>query len=66
MLAIVYNKMYYMLFYYTGVLTMPRTAKTHTALAVTPSEVLQKFIDDYQTNAFALSKSLNVAYQSVT
>ena len=31
-----------------------------------PSEVLQKFIDDYQTNPFALSKSLNVAYQSVT
>jgi len=40
---------------------MPRTAKSQS-----PSEVLQKFIDDYQTNPFALSKSLNVAYQSVT
>ena len=46
---------------FTGVLTMPRTANKQT-----PSEVLQKFINDYQTNAFALSKSLNVAYQSVT
>ena len=45
---------------------MPRTAKSKIASAVTPSEVLQKFIDDYQTNAFALSKSLNVAYQTVT
>ena len=45
---------------------MLRTAKSKTALAVTPSEVLQKFIDDYQTNPFALSKALNVAYQSVT
>ena len=45
---------------------MPRTAKSKTASAVTPSEVLQKFIDDYQTNPFALSKALNVAYQSVT
>jgi len=45
---------------------MPRTAKFKTASAVTPSEVLQKFIDDYQTNPFALSKALNVAYQSVT
>jgi len=42
---------------------MPRTAKSKTASAVTPSEVLQKFIDDYQTNPFALSKVLNVAYQ---
>ena len=40
---------------------MPRTAKSQS-----PSEVLQKFIDDYQTNPFALSKALNVAYQSVT
>ena len=32
----------------------------------TPSEVLQKFIDNHQTNPFALSKALNVAYQSVT
>ena len=45
---------------------MPRTAKSKTASAVTPSEELQKFIDDYQTNPFALSKALNVAYQSVT
>jgi len=40
---------------------MPRTVKSQS-----PSEVLQKFIDDYQTNPFALSKALNVAYQSVT
>jgi len=40
---------------------LPRTNKTQT-----PSDVLKKFIDDYQTNAFALSKILNVAYQSVT
>jgi len=40
---------------------MPRTPKSQS-----PSEVLQKFIDDYQTNPFALSKALNVAYQSVT
>jgi len=32
----------------------------------TPSEVLQKYIDEYQTNPFALSKSLDVAYQTVT
>ncbi|MCL2276842.1 MAG: HigA family addiction module antitoxin [Treponema sp.] len=31
-----------------------------------PGEVLQSFIDEYQTNAFALSKSIKVAYQSVT
>jgi len=31
-----------------------------------PGDVLQKYINDYQTNPFALSKSLNVAYQSVT
>jgi len=43
-----------------GILTMPRTAKSQS-----PSEVLQKFIDDYQTNPFALSKALNVTYQSV-
>ena len=40
---------------------MPKTAKSQS-----PSEVLLKFIDDYQTNPFALSKALNVAYQSVT
>ena len=40
---------------------MPRTAKSQS-----PREVLQKFIDDYQTNPFALSKALNVVYQSVT
>ena len=39
---------------------MPRTKSQ------TPAEVLQKFIDDYQTNPFALSKTLNVAYQTVT
>jgi len=31
-----------------------------------PGEVLQSFIDEYQINAFALSKSIKVAYQSVT
>ena len=40
---------------------MPKTAKSQSA-----SEVLQKFIDNYQTNPFALSKALNVAYKSVT
>ena len=40
---------------------MPRTSKSQN-----PGEVLQSFIDDYQINAFSLSKSLNVAYQSVT
>ena len=40
---------------------MPKTAKPKT-----PGSVLQKYIDDYQTNPFALSKSLNVAYQTVT
>ena len=39
---------------------MPKT-KTQT-----PGEVLQKYIDDYQTNPFALSKSLGVNYQTVT
>ena len=38
---------------------MPKTKKT-------PGEVLQSFIEDYQINAFSLSKSLKVAYQSVT
>jgi addiction module HigA family antidote len=38
---------------------MPRTTQS-------PSEILQKYIDDYQTNPFALSKSLGVAYQTVT
>ena len=40
---------------------MPRTAKSQTT-----GEVLQSFIDKYQINAFSLSKSLNVAYQTVT
>jgi len=40
---------------------MPKTANSQA-----PSEVLKKFIDNYQTNPFALSKALNVAYQSVT
>jgi len=40
---------------------MPRSSKTQT-----PGEVLQSYIDNYQTNAFALSKSIKVAYQSVT
>jgi len=40
---------------------MPKTTKSQT-----PSAVLQKFIDDYQTNPFALSKSLGVTYQTVT
>jgi len=40
---------------------MPKTVKTQSA-----AEVLLKYIDDYQTNPFALSKSLNVAYQTVT
>jgi len=40
---------------------MPKTSKSQT-----PSAVLYKYIDDYQTNPFALSKALNVAYQSVT
>ncbi|MCL2277139.1 MAG: HigA family addiction module antitoxin [Treponema sp.] len=34
--------------------------------AQAPGEVLQSYIDSYQTNAFALSKSIKVAYQSVT
>ena len=38
---------------------MPKTQKT-------PGEVLQSFIEEYQINAFSLSKSLKVAYQSVT
>jgi len=40
---------------------MPKSTKSQT-----PGAVLQSFIDDYQINAFSLSKSLNVAYQSVT
>jgi len=40
---------------------MPKTSKSQT-----PGAVLLSFIEEYQTNAFALSKSLNVAYQSVT
>jgi len=40
---------------------MPKSSKSQT-----PSTVLQKYIDDYQTNPFALSKALNVAYQTVT
>ncbi|MCL2186944.1 MAG: HigA family addiction module antitoxin [Treponema sp.] len=38
---------------------MPKSSQT-------PSEALQSFIDAFQTNPNALSKSLNVAYQSVT
>ncbi|MCL2264731.1 MAG: HigA family addiction module antitoxin [Treponema sp.] len=40
---------------------MPKTARPQT-----PGDVLQSFIEEYQINAFSLSKSLNVAYQSVT
>ena len=40
---------------------MPKTAKSKT-----PGAILQSYIDDYQINAFSLSKSLQVAYQSVT
>ena len=40
---------------------MPKTAKQQT-----PGAVLQSFIDDYQINAFLLSKEIKVAYQSVT
>ena len=32
----------------------------------TPGSVLQSFIDDYQINAFLLSKEIKTAYQSVT
>jgi len=32
----------------------------------TAGEVLQKYIDDYQTNPFALSKEIGVQYQTVT
>jgi len=38
---------------------MPKSKKT-------PGEVLQSYIEEYQINAFSLSKSLKVAYQSVT
>jgi len=40
---------------------MPKTAKPQT-----PGAVLQSFIDDYQINPFSLSKSIKVAYQTVT
>ena len=40
---------------------MPRTAKSQTAGAT-----LREYIDKYDINAFCLSKSLNVAYQSIT
>lgn len=39
---------------------MPKKIKSQT-----PGEVLQVFIDKYQINAFSLSKSIKVAYQSV-
>ena len=39
---------------------MPKTAGPKT-----PGAVLQSFIDEYQINAFSLSKSIQVAYQSV-
>ncbi|MCL2180015.1 MAG: HigA family addiction module antitoxin [Treponema sp.] len=32
----------------------------------TPGAVLQSYIDEYQINPFSLSKSIKVAYQSVT
>jgi len=40
---------------------MPKTAK-----AKTPGAVLQTFIDEYQINPYSLSKSIDVAYQSIT
>jgi len=40
---------------------MPKTAKPKTA-----AEVLQSFIDEYQINAFLLSKEIRVNYQTVT
>ena len=40
---------------------MPKTTKPQT-----PGAVLQSFIDDYQINAFLLSKEIKIAYQSVT
>ena len=40
---------------------MPKTEKPQT-----PGAVLQSFIDDYQINAFLLSKEIKAAYQSVT
>jgi len=40
---------------------MPKAVKPQT-----PGAVLQSFIDNYQINPFSLSKSLQVAYQSVT
>ena len=40
---------------------MPKTAEQKN-----PGEVLQSFIDKYQINPFYLSKSIKVAYQSVT
>jgi len=40
---------------------MPRTTKPQT-----PGVILQSFIDEYQINAFSLSKSIMVSYQSIT
>ena len=40
---------------------MPKIANIQT-----PGEVLQSFIDEYQINAFLLSKEINVNYQTVT
>jgi len=40
---------------------MPKTAKIQT-----PGAVLQSYIEDYKINAFSLSKSIEVAYQSIT
>ncbi|MDR1837650.1 MAG: HigA family addiction module antidote protein [Treponema sp.] len=37
---------------------MPKTAKT-------PASVLQSFIDEYQINAFSLSKNIHLSYQTV-
>ena len=40
---------------------MPKTEKTQT-----PGAVLKSFIEEYQINPCSLSKSIKVAYQSVT
>jgi len=40
---------------------MPKKTKSQI-----PGAVLQSFIDEYQINAFSLSKSLNVTYQTIT
>ena len=40
---------------------MPKTAKSKT-----PGEILQSFIEEYQINAFLLSKEIMVNYQTIT